>query len=489
MRRITFLISFLFIAAISFSQTAMDALRFSTIQGGGTARTMGVGGALGALGADYSVLSINPAGLARFRGSEFVISPSLYIGNAKSQLKGATTSYKETKANFNLNNLGLIIHNKPRGIKWKTSNFGIGFNRISNFTQETYFKGKTKGSYTDRLIELADGLFPSELDNFEAGLGFDVGAIYNDPNDETFYSSDFDVNQEVLKEERLITSGSINELVFSLGANYNEKLMIGGTVGIPFFSYTSNKTYSEFDENEEIDFFNSLKFNEDLTTSGVGVNIKLGLIYHITKMIRIGAAVHSPTFISLTDNWSTKLEYDYTDDMNDGPINGESEPGAFDYKLRTPLRAIASVGFLFKKNGFLSADIEWVDYSAASFNLTANSASSEDATYEKEVNDDIAKQFTSAINLRIGGEYALKNFRLRAGFGLNGTAYAVKDITNTNYSLGIGYRLRKFYIDLAYRKSITEEERIPYNTLVAQKQLSINDFRNDQILLTLGFKF
>ena len=60
------------------AQTISDALRYSNLEVGGTARTVGVGGGIGALGADYSVLSTNPAGIAAFRTNEFVITPGVY---------------------------------------------------------------------------------------------------------------------------------------------------------------------------------------------------------------------------------------------------------------------------------------------------------------------------------------------------------------------------------------------------------------------------
>ena len=240
---------------------------------------------------------------------------------------------------------------------------------------------------------------------------------------------------------------------------------------------------------DQIPFFNELLYDENLTTSGVGFNIKAGVIYHVNHMVRIGAAVHSPTFISLTDNWSTGVEYDFTDNNGNSNFRQDSEPGAFDYKLRTPLRAVGSLGLIFKKFGFLSADVEWVNYSASTFNFTVNSSNAADAENEERVNEEIDKNFTSAINIRLGGEYALKNFRIRAGFGLNGTPYAANNITNSSYSLGVGYRLQNFFVDLGYRKSLFEEEYVPYQTIAATQQLVNNSFNNDDILLTMGFKF
>lgn len=480
----TFFLSFNLLA-----QTVEDALRYSILEIGGTARTVGVGGALGALGADYAIISTNPAGLSRFRSSEIVVTPTFEFISVDSKLEGGETN-KETAPNFNFNNVGVVFFSQPRGAKWQSFNFAIGFNRLANFRQDFRFKGETVGSYTDRFVEIADGLFPDDLDDFEAGPAFDVGAIYNiDPNDQTAYGNDFFRNPAVYKEQLVKSSGSYNELVFSMAGNYNEKLMVGLTLGIPFISYDLNKTYIERDEGDEIDFFNELQFRDNVSTSGVGINAKFGLIYHITKMVRAGVAVHSPSFFSLTDNFSTRILYDFTDDNNDGALESESPQGNFEYKLRTPFRAIGSLGVIINKLGFLSGELEYIDYTMASFNLTANSSNPEDAAYEEELNDEIDNSFDSSINFRLGGEYALKNLRFRAGFGLTGTPYAAKDITTSSYSLGFGWRQEGYYVDLAYRRSMMEEEYIPYSTAIAPQQRVNNDLSKDKIMLTLGFKF
>ena len=62
-----FSLSFLIITSVCFAQNEEDALRYSNLHFGGTARYIGVSGAFGALGADISVLSVNPAGMARYK--------------------------------------------------------------------------------------------------------------------------------------------------------------------------------------------------------------------------------------------------------------------------------------------------------------------------------------------------------------------------------------------------------------------------------------
>jgi len=476
------------------AQTVSDALRYSTLEASGTARTVGVGGAIGAFGADYSVLSTNPAGLAAFRTSEFVVTPMIYNSSTTSLLErgSGNTSNKESVGKFGLANIGMILNNRPRRSKWTTFNFGIGYNRLASFDQEFVVKGRSQGSLVDRFAELAnDGLF----DEFEVALAENSVAIYTDQSDPNLYLNDFDfadLDYEIDREQFVQTSGSYSEMVLSMAGNYDEKIMVGATVGIPFINYEEQKVYEEVELEgaDAVPFFNSLNFREDISTSGVGINLKLGMIYRINQMFRLGAAVHTPTAFSLTDNFSTRLVYDFTDGSGNSNTPQESPNGNFDYKLRTPWRAIGSLGVLFNRKGFLSADIEYVDYSASSFNLTANSTSIDDKDFEIDLNNQISRGFQSAVNLRLGGEYALNKLRFRGGYVLSGTPFADTNEFNNALSLGLGVRERNFYVDFAYRRAWFEEGYIPY--LLSdpdQEQFVTNDVVNSHFLITAGFKF
>lgn len=479
------------------AQTTADALRFSQMEVTGTARAIGVGGGLGALGADFSVLSTNPAGLAAFRKSEFIITPALFGSKVDATLTSETIGNRtntERDGKFILNNVGVIVTSSPIASNWKTVNFGIGINQLANFNRELYYEGSSIGSITDRFLEQANGL---GLNDFESGVAYDAGALYG-PDNEGFYQSDFEFapNAFVQKNQRITSSGSVNELVFSLAANYNEKLMFGATLGVPFLSFTQNKTYQEIDPfsdespDGEIPYFDELEYRENLTTTGVGINLKAGIIYRLSQAVRFGAAIHTPTAYSFQDNFTTEMDYAYLNDNGDVvDATGYSPDGLFDYKFATPFRALGNAGFIFGKNGFLSAEVEWVDYGSGSFNLTSDSDNAEDAAYEKELNKDISSQFRSALNFRVGGELAWNMLRFRAGVGLLGSPYAGDTNFNTKYSLGAGLRLRNFFLDAAYQLLIEESGYIPYLTTNAPQQLVNTKSTDSRIVLTLGFKF
>ena len=157
MKNFLFCLAALFFSTtISFGQTLADAARYSVLEVGGTARTVGVGGAMGAIGADFSTLSVNPAGLGTYRRSEFVFSPTIEIISSDFRLDGSSEAAQNDKrTNFNFNALGLVFVAQPLDSKWRNTQFGIGINRLATFHQNAKFEGTTEGSITDRWLELA----------------------------------------------------------------------------------------------------------------------------------------------------------------------------------------------------------------------------------------------------------------------------------------------------------------------------------------------
>ena len=159
---------FSFSAMPLFSQNETDALRFSTLEYGGTARSLGAGNSLGALGADYSTLSTNPAGLAAFRTNELVVTPSMLFSNNTSLLKGYSKNGEvaESKTSFHFDNVGLVFNNRPRDMKWRSANFAIGMNQLANYAQTTFYEGRSTGSLMDQFLAEGRSVLATILPNF-----------------------------------------------------------------------------------------------------------------------------------------------------------------------------------------------------------------------------------------------------------------------------------------------------------------------------------
>jgi hypothetical protein len=495
------ILCFLFAAftiAVAQAQTASDALRFSYIpQYGGTARTIGVGGAMGALGGDFATISMNPAGLATYRMSEFTFTPGFHGARAKSELlnsgTGATT---QRSTNFSTDNLGLVFAHQPTNSKWKTFNYSFGYNRFQDFNSSTFYEGTTKGSMTARWRDAAN--IDKNFDPFEGKLAAEAGAIYrgvlSPGSRDTLWITDFDKapSNNVRKNQIIETSGSLGEMSFAVAGNYDEKLQLGITIGVPILRYTESKIYREENTNKQIPEFNKLQYEQNLTTSGSnalasGVNVKLGAIIRPTQFLRVGLAVHSPTTFWLNDRYDATLTYDYTFKNVTYNTPEKSPEGDANYTLTTPWRALGSVAFMFGKSGFLSADVEWADHSKANFGYDKKYISD-----QNEVNKTITERYKSAVNARFGGEYVYDIFRLRAGIGLNTSPRTDKDFVNVTYSAGAGIRGKSFFMDLGWQNRTQKENYTPYKLVESQANLeqkvttayAFNDF-----LLTFGIRF
>ncbi len=472
-----------------FAQNAFDAYRYSDLDFSSTARTMGVGGALGALGTDFAVIGTNPAGIALNRQSVFTFTPAFAGNTTDARLSNDPEgiSSRETTAKLNLSNFGIIIFSDPRSEKWSAFNFGMGMNRLQNFNQQLFFDGSSVGSITDQFVEEAND--PDNFNPFGAGVAIDAEAVY-DLDEDGIYETDYQLaSNELLYRQQYVTrSGSINELSFAFAGNFQERIMIGLSVGVPFLNYTQTKVYSEEDPGEgpegSVPYFDNLSFRENLTTTGTGLNFKLGMIFRPIQAFRVGIGVHTPTFFSLEDNFTSDMDYQYT--VEDGEVveaSGESPDGYFNYKLRTPWRFSGSAAVIIQQFGFISAEVEYVDYGNASFNYDNF------AIEERAVNNDIVGTFGSVLNLRAGAEFAYDVLRIRTGVAVLPSAIEGDETINHTWSLGAGFVQKGYFVDLAYRFGQFRQTYLPYNTVSGMNQLVNTDAALGRLLLTTGIRF
>ncbi len=489
-RILLFLLIIIFYTIHTAAQSATDVIRYSAIQSGGSARFVGAGGAFGALGAEFGGLSQNPAGLAMFRTDEFMVTPSIRLSKSASTLVG-NPAVDDDKSSFAFDNIGLVFNTVPRDTNWKTFNVAIGLNRQANYTKSYFYEGDAAGTIMNGFFNDAKSVFGSggtaaDLDGFGSGLAYAANAIYADSLGNITYDFASNPNQRINRQQVLNNTGRMNELVFSMAGNLADKLMVGMTVGVPFVKFGQEGEYLENDKSGNVEYFDKLAYSESLRTDGVGVNLKLGVIYKVSQALRLGAAMHTPTVLALTDRYSNSFSYSYSDAS--GVVQGspnDSPEGTFDYRLRTPWRASGSAAVVIRKIGFLSADFEFVDYSANVYNFTKDNASNENKAAEKQVNLEIQKAMQQAMNVRLGGELALNEFRLRGGLSMLGKPEKGETGFNMAYSAGAGIRKSAFYLDLAWRRTNSEGSIYPY---AGAPKVTTANISND-ILLTLGFKF
>ncbi len=468
---------------LSYSQTDLDAFRYSRLSMGGTARSSAMSGAFGALGGDFSTLASNPAGIGIYRGSEFSFTPSLYVGKTDSRFLSSTQD--ENKFNFNFGNIGFIYTNQLTNDQstpgWKSWNFGFGYNRISNFHNRSSYEGYNENnSMTDYFAENASGLETDLLDPFYENLAWNTYLINDDSSNN--YSPAVP-NGKILQRRNTESRGALGELDFTFGGNYSNKLYIGGTLGFTTLRYVEESNYEEVDKDNLIDSLNQFEFIQNLNTRGLGFNFKFGAIYRLNDWVRIGGAVHTPTWYTLHDDFSSEFKSRF----DSGSTYQDESTGEFDYELSTPFKAIGSVAFVFGKNGLLSADYEFTDLSNARFDSQESSFT--------ETNSTIRKKYRESGMLRVGAEWRFANLSLRGGAAFTSSPVASQykvsgyDFSEVNYSGGIGIRDKHTFLDFSYVYHQSKEYFQAYSLDNEDVPGSKNTVTSHNFLVTFGVKF
>lgn len=483
MKKIFILGLVLLMTSISlFAQDELDAIRFSQTDYAGTARFMGTGSSFSAIGGDFSALSTNPAGIGVFKRHEISFTP-VVISAFNTECVYDKNYSIANRVRYSLTNLGMVFSWKIANetSKWKMAQFGFGYNRISDFNNSYFVGGDSKGtSLTDDFIESANGTYYGNLTR-DAEAAWNTWLIDTLAGLPQQYYSPLS-NHDLWLSKDIRTKGGIDEMDFSFGGNYDDKLFVGVTLGVPFLDYTMIAEYEERDNNDEIYSFEHFTINDRLHTTGVGINAKFGIIYQPVEFLRIGVAFHTPTFYNnLKETLNRKINVYNTNDSNsDWEYDNVSK-----YKLCTPLRVIGSVGFIIAKRAFINAEYEFTDYSMAS--LLSSDNFTYRYNYSKE-NKNIEDNYGACHAFRIGGEVTIASFFVvRLGYGFYTSPYKQSVVNNFthNASCGIGYRGKHFFADLAYSWRLGSDAFKLYNT----SDIVTTQTRRNRFALSLGWKF
>jgi len=487
--RIIIPIFLLIVSLLSYAQNEVDALRYSQLSIGGTGRFMSMAGAFGAVGADLSTLSTNPGGIGLYKSSEFSFT-MMYINTNSESLYYGTTG-DDYRNNFNIPNIGfvytMVVAKSPHESGFR--NVQIGFNMVRNnyFNNNILINGTNpENSLLDAYVEYANGNAPNDLGAFDTRLAYDAYLI--DPIQNTvIYSNKAPLypNGDIAPVDQRLsiqTDGYQNEYSFSIGANYGDIVYFGGSFGIPTIRYVQENIYDEYNTvSLDTNYFSSFRKYDYLQTRGSGFNFKFGFIVRATDWVRLGAAFHSTTvYRNLRDDWNSTM-YSW---LNNGESHTINSPlGAYDYDLRTPMRILANVAFVLGKQGLISADYEFVDYTKA--NLDSYSYD-----YYTE-NQAIKDKYTSASNFKVGTEWRFNNISLRGGYAYYGSPYKgnINDGKKQIFAGGVGYRDRWFYIDFAYNHIMSAEDYYPYESETVFVQPANIESRSNSFILSIGMRY
>src|ERR1035437_6670458 len=153
------------LTAYSFGQYVDQALIFSQQNFGSTARSKAMGNAFGAIGGDFSSLSINPAGIGIYLKSEVSTTlNAIGMNNSEATYRGQITDDRSN--DFSFRNFGYVLASPVQGNSsgLVSFNFGIGFNRLNNFNQTiTVSKNSSPYSRMDAFTQNTKGVNRNDL--------------------------------------------------------------------------------------------------------------------------------------------------------------------------------------------------------------------------------------------------------------------------------------------------------------------------------------
>ena len=475
MRKATYWIV-LFICTSSFSQVTIDesaygyfnyALQFSSNDLFGSSRMLGIGGAQNALGADIGTQALNPAGLGVYRKSDWGLSLGTDQLSAQSQLQTTVenTTTRSSDGNINVPVIGFVFASKeddPDVNSWKNQAFGMSVTRLNSFDQSFNYKGRNRNfSFRNFLVEAANGTNYQEFANqFDQGLVQNVfgGAYYgyilnaidesgNETQQSTYFTIDGDKDDVV--EEQVNQSGRTNQWNFGYGANYEDKLYIGGNLGVLSLRREINSTYTEslVVEND----LTSFSYITDEVTRGIGLNFSVGIITRPTNNVRLGFTYKSPTAVSLTEEFEARTVSNFNNFLIPGTnvvlneLQFRTPRSSFSYQLKMPAKYTLGGAYFIQKKAFISADVDFIPYHRMSLTSDFDPFTGDNAT--------INAIYKTGINFRIGGEYRYDIYRARIGFARIGNPYRKEfettNIAQNNITAGAGIRLKDYYFDLA----------------------------------------
>lgn len=430
----------------------------------GTARYVGMGGALGALGADISVISWNPAGIGLYRKNDIALT----FGG----LWGKSYIDEENRGKGTFDQAGFVYNIRTGSESCPYINFAFNYQKKLNFHQNFYANNNDtwEMSQMDQLAELAD--WDEGWQTNLTGLALDNGFFMQQTNaaGEQYYINKYGSTLSNIYKHH--SSGGLHSFDFNISTNISDRAFLGLTVGVDNMRYRSWDLYGEDDLSGKAKY----DVNRDIQINGTGVNVKFGAIIRpiADSPFRFGFAVETPTWYRLKN--STLFDIRHGENYGGG-LTSQWE-SYLKFNLRSPWKVRASIGSTIGSSFAWDVDYEFGAYAGSKMGYPETVYA--DGSTSGNMKDKAMNQFTKDIlrgthTLRVGFEAnATKHLAFRLGYNLSTSAYkknigfdqyninsaAMDYATSTCYmrpgttnilTLGAGYRLKNFYIDLAYK--------------------------------------
>lgn len=486
-----FLGAFLGMAGTAMAQDSYDAQTFANSDLNGTSRFVAMGGALGALGGDVSVMSTNPAGTAMYRKSDAAITLSGLFTNDKAM--------GHSKSRMSFDQGGALIAfdmDNPTGKGLQFINFGINYQKNRNYLSNLTKDINNLGGVFSQTYQIAD-LCNYALENDYWGTLADMSASRKDVHggilNETKESGrDYEgIGADRAYYERA-TYGANIQADLNVSFNVSDQFFFGASLGVYDIDYERESFYQEFgNDGNNYDFTNWYK------TTGDGFDVKLGFICRPIEdsPFRFGVNVHTPTWYRMTDSNGSTLY------LNDEYVTSGSN-SEYDYHFRTPWKFGFSLGHTIGTNFAIGAEYEFQDLSTAKY----SDVDHRENYYFRNVNQITDQTLRGQHTLKVGVEYKpIDELSLRAGYnfvsspfkkdafrtiGYDGP-YTETDYTNwgavNRFTIGLGYRYKGGYFDIAWQYQAQKGDFYAFDD-IDLKPTKIKNNRS-QLMATLGFRF
>lgn len=513
----------------------------------GDARFIGMGGAMGALGANISAMSNNPAGIGLYRRGDFAITGSL-LGEPSNSANASYLGTSRVKAS--LDQLGFVYAMNIGDRSLKFVNIGFNYRKARNFKNLAAFNnipladGRSQGwqlrglAYTDSqgwldLSKDDDRMRTTPL----ANLAYDTFVL--DPAvDGNKKISDYKHSYAEAYHYGRAQWGDRQEFDFNIGFNFSEQYYLGVNIGAYNISGSTRMEYEEASLGEDGQPFYTTNgqrktYLQQVSTdfSGTGVDAKFGFIARpfAEKPFRLGIAVSTPTYYAISSSSTLNLSspYEHTDKQGNHFDYTESSVNSFnEYRLRTPWKANFSVATTFGGKVAVGAEYEIADHTSAQVryldDFNYDYAMIGAGTVDRSMQDMIDSYLRDTHTLRLGIEASLApKWLARVGYNYVSSPISKKALLNlfttspsynyatgTDYvnlgetnrlTLGLGYRTSSFYADVAYQYQTQSATLYPFalqGSDALQRATDYNDVQGQdfslnrhQFSLTIGCRF
>lgn len=532
-------------AAVSLSaQETYENANIATEDLNGTARYVGMGGAMDALGADISTIGSNPAGIGLFRHS----AVNLSFGFVSQQ--GGQSFADGNKTNMSFDQAGFVYSRRTGRSSFL--NFAFNYHKSRNFDYILSAADALNGASQNKLSSMkgAEGAFDDIYNSNGTYLADNntvnqldylyYNALLSDANDDPFYDDNgnpnfYNAGQYMFNRAN---SGYIGEYDFNISGNINDRVYLGLTFGISDVNYRGYSEYTEVlvgaDGNRlppaqsgKYGTDSYMRISDERRIDGTGFNVKAGIIVRPIESspFRIGLSVATPTWYDLTTSNYTVLTNNTSAGMYDSGEIGES----YDFKLYTPWKFGVSLGTTFGNYLAVGAGYEYADY--GSLDSRVNTGGGYDWYYDTyyestsadhAMNSHTEQTLKGVSTFKIGAELKPDSkLAIRLGYNYVSAMYdedGYKDGTidspgsyyssSTDYTnwkstnritCGVGYNVSNFSFDLAYQYTVQSGDFSPFTNYYASAEDSPEydnicnavkvDNKRHQLLLTLGYHF